>query len=109
MSMSGTCSVRTEKAGTSISISRSKASRTDTLVSGRLISEVGREGAISTAVFIVQRFLLQFLESLALTARGARASGLHYQFGYPVAVTRASVPSLERTAAYARLIVFRRS
>jgi hypothetical protein len=29
-------------------------------------------------VFIVQRFLLQFLESLTLTARGARATGPHY-------------------------------
>src|SRR6201999_1852205 len=72
--MSGTCSVRTENAGTSMSTSRSKAFRAATLVSGRLISEVGRSGAISTAVFIVQRFLLQFLESLTFTARGARAT-----------------------------------
>src|ERR1700679_1000895 len=57
-----------------MSISRSKAARADTLVSGRLISEVGRGGEISTAVFIVQRFLLQFLESLTLAPRDARAS-----------------------------------
>ena len=41
--MSGTCSVRTEKAGTSMSVSMPKASRADTLVSGRSIAEVGRE------------------------------------------------------------------
>ena len=72
--MSGTCSVRTENAGTSISISRPKASRAETFVSGTLISEVGRGGEMSTAVFIVQRFLLQFRESLALAAHGARAA-----------------------------------
>ena len=75
-----------------------KASRAETVVSGMLISEVGRDGAMSTAVFIVQRFLLQFLESLALAAPGARASG-GCAVGYPAAATRVSVPSRERTAA----------
>src|SRR3954465_9775087 len=73
--MSGTCSVRTEKAGTSMSMSRPNASRADTLVSGRLISEVGLGGAMSTAVFIVQRFLFPFLQSLTLVAWGARGTG----------------------------------
>src|SRR6185437_1693896 len=72
--MSGTCSVRTENAGASMSISRSNAWRAEILVSGRLISEVGRGEAMSATVFIVERVLLQFLKSLRLTARGARAA-----------------------------------
>src|SRR6185437_3728336 len=72
--MSGTCSVRTENAGASMSISRSNAWRAEILVSGRLISEVGRGKAMSATVFIVERVLLQFLKSLRLTARGARAA-----------------------------------
>src|ERR1700760_2863364 len=75
VSISGTCSVRTENAGTSMSISMPNASRAETVLSGILISEVGRDGAMSTAVFIVQQFLLQFLESLTLATPGARASG----------------------------------
>jgi hypothetical protein len=60
--MSGTCSVRSENAGTSMSISMPNASRADTVVSGRLISEVGRVDSMSMTVSIVQRFLLQFLK-----------------------------------------------
>ena len=55
--MSGTCSVRTEKAGTSMSVSMSNASRADTLVSGRSIAEVGRTSAKAATLFIGQQFL----------------------------------------------------
>src|SRR5271165_5278029 len=50
--MSGTCSVRTENAGTTMSVSTSKASRADTSVSGRSIAEVGRISARVATLFI---------------------------------------------------------
>ena len=50
--MSGTCSVRTENAGTTMSVSISKASRADTVVSGRSIAEVGRISARVATLFI---------------------------------------------------------
>ena len=50
--MSGTCSVRTEKAGTSMSMSMPNASRADTVVSGRSIAEVGRISARVATLFI---------------------------------------------------------
>ena len=45
--MSGTCSVRTEKAGTTMSVSMSNASRAATLVSGTSIAERAREAGLS--------------------------------------------------------------
>ena len=55
--MSGTCSVRTEKAGTTMSVSMPNASRATTLVSGRSIAEVGRISASAVTLFIGERIL----------------------------------------------------
>ena len=52
VSTSGTCSVRTENAGTTMSVSISNASRAATSVSGMSIAEVGRISARVATLFI---------------------------------------------------------
>src|SRR5580704_12926714 len=72
--MSGTCSVRTEKAGTTMSVSISNTSRAATLVSGKSIAEVGRISARVATLFIGWAVPVSSVESLTPAHAGARAA-----------------------------------
>jgi len=52
VSISGTCSVRIENAGTSMSMSTPKVSRAFTVMSGASMAEVGRISEIWATLFI---------------------------------------------------------